>query len=35
MNMDQGLFSIWRRKLVLREKESWEVEKMPCIKLLM
>ena len=29
MNMGQGPLSIWGRKLVLREKESLEVEKMP------
>ena len=33
-NMDQGPFSVGRRKLVLREKESLEAEKMPPIKLL-
>lgn len=35
MNMGQGPFSIWGRKLILREKESLEVEKMACVKLLM
>ena len=33
--MSQEPFSNWGRKLVLREKESLEAEKMPCIKLLM